>query len=98
MADAAPDRIRLRAIVRGRVQGVNFRAFTAQHARRLGATGTVRNLADGRSVIVDAEGDRPRLDELLARLHEGPRFARVERVDVEWLPARGVDRNFRVTE
>ena len=98
MAGPDPDRIRLHAIVRGRVQGVNFRTFTAQHARRLGVIGTVRNLAEGRSVEVDAEGDRPQLEELLARLHEGPRFARVERIDVEWLAPRGVGHDFRVTE
>ena len=93
-----PDRARLHALVRGRVQGVNFRSFTARHARRLGLSGTARNLADGRSVEVDAEGGRPALEELLARLREGPPFARVERIDLEWLPPRAAGRDFRVIE
>ena len=39
--------VRLRAIVHGRVQGVNFRYYTRQQARQLGVTGCVRNLWDG---------------------------------------------------
>ncbi|MGD9890565.1 MAG: acylphosphatase [Dehalococcoidia bacterium] len=90
------DRIRLHAIVHGRVQGVNFRNFTADHARRLGLTGTVRNLSDGRSVAVEAEGERAALARLESLLHEGPRFALVERVEVTWLPATGAEPDFRV--
>lgn len=91
-------RQRLRAVVHGRVQGVNFRAYTADHARRLGLAGTVRNLPDGRSVAVDAEGEGQSLERLIAALHEGPRFAWVERVEVEWLPATGAERDFRVVQ
>ena len=96
MTGAVPeDQVRLRAIVRGRVQGVNFRVFTADHARRLRLSGTVRNLKDGRSVEVAAEGLRPALETLLARLHEGPRFARVDTVDVEWQAAQNAVGDFR---
>jgi len=97
MTGAVPeDRVRLRAIVRGRVQVLNFRAFAADHARRLRLSGTVRNLKDGRSVEVAAEGLRPALETLLARLHEGPRFARVDGVEVEWSAARGSKGEFRI--
>jgi acylphosphatase len=91
-------RQRFRAVVYGRVQGVNFRAYTADHARRLGLSGTVRNLPDGRSVAVEAEGDRQALERLLAALREGPRFAWVERVEVEWLPVTGAGRDFRILQ
>lgn len=87
---------RFRAIVRGRVQGVNFRAYTAHHARRLGLFGTVRNLADGRAVAVEAEGDRAALERLLTLLHDGPRFALVEGVDVTWLPPSDTESDFRI--
>ncbi len=75
------------AIIRGRVQGVFFRDFVAQHARALDLTGYVRNLPDGRSVEVRAEGERERLEELLRRLKVGPQEARVDHVEVEWLPS-----------
>jgi acylphosphatase len=87
---------RLRATVHGRVQGVNFRAFTADQALRLGLTGTVRNQPDGRTVLVEAEGARESLNRLIAALHQGPRFSRVERVEVEWLPPTGIWQDFRV--
>jgi acylphosphatase len=72
-----------RAVVRGRVQGVNFRDYVLTHARFLGLTGYVRNLPDGRSVEVVAEGPRPELEQLLDHLREGPRMSRVDAVDVE---------------
>jgi len=87
---------RLRAVVRGRVQGVNFRAFTASHARRLGLTGYVRNLPDGTSVEVVAEGPSSALADLLKHLRQGPPLARVDRVETEWGPATGAFPDFRV--
>lgn len=99
MAEQTPspeERRRLRAVVRGRVQGVNFRQFTAGHARRLGLTGYVRNLPDGASVEVVAEGPLPALNALLEHLHKGPLLARVDRVEVEWGTATGVFPDFRV--
>src|SRR3712207_750257 len=56
------DRARIEATVHGRVQGVNFRNFTAREARRLGVSGTVRNLPDGETVAVVAEGSRADLE------------------------------------
>jgi acylphosphatase len=86
---------RLQAIVHGRVQGVNFRAFVVERAFSLGVTGWTRNKWDG-TVEVVAEGDRPTLEKLLAALHQGPRMAIVTQVDVDWLPASGEFRSFQV--
>jgi acylphosphatase len=61
------DRVRARVRVSGLVQGVWFRQSTADEARRLGLAGLVRNLADG-SVEAVAEGDRPRVEELVRAL------------------------------
>jgi acylphosphatase len=72
----------VRAIVRGRVQGVGYRASTAHEARRLGLAGWVRNLPDG-AVEVEAKGVGPAVDALVAWLAEGPRGARVTGVDVQ---------------
>ena len=66
-------------LVRGRVQGVAFRASTREQARRLALTGYARNLADG-SVEVLACGDATALDALERWLHIGPPAARVDAV------------------
>lgn len=65
--------------VRGRVQGVAFRANTREQARRLRLTGYAKNLADG-SVEVLACGDAAALDALERWLHMGPPAARVDAV------------------
>jgi len=71
-----------RAFVRGRVQGVWYRASTAERARDLGVTGHARNLADG-SVEVLAVGQPQAVEALLAWLREGPPMARVDEVTIE---------------
>lgn len=79
---------RLTMIVRGRVQGVWFRASTKERADALGLVGWVRNLADG-SVQALAEGPPEQLDALEAWAHEGPRLARVVDVESQRGPAEG---------
>ena len=80
---------RLRAVAHGKVQRVNFRAWTEHEARALGLAGWVRNLSSGRSVEVLAEGPRRELDGLRTFLHQGPPYALVSTVDVEWTQAEG---------
>ena len=65
-----------RIVVSGRVQGVGFRWFTRRAAQELGLAGRVRNLPDGR-VEVEAAGGPERLEDLRARLRQGPPGARV---------------------
>ena len=74
----------LTAVVRGRVQGVYYRVFVAEQARRLALTGYTCNLADGESVRVVAEGARADLEKLVALLHTGPPLALVADVAVTW--------------
>jgi acylphosphatase len=76
----------VRAVVRGRVQGVGFRASAAHEARRLGVDGWVRNLPDG-SVELEARGTPAAVDALVSWLGQGPRGARVTGVDAHELPA-----------
>ena len=66
--------------VRGVVQGVGFRWFVRERARRLGLSGWVRNLPDG-SVEVAAAGDHGQLELLRAELRHGPRGAFVDAVE-----------------
>ena len=74
---------RVSMIVRGRVQGVFFRAAAAAAARGLGVRGFARNRADGAVAIV-AEGTRRKLEMLLEWAQMGPARARVDEVSVEW--------------
>lgn len=68
--------------VHGVVQGVGFRYHTVDRARVLGLVGWVRNLLDG-SVEAFVQGDDARVEEMLQWLREGPRAARVDRIDVD---------------
>ena len=91
----ATDKVRLSARVTGRVQGVGFRHYTYTTARQLGVSGWVRNEPDG-SVRLEAEGDRPELEDLLEAVKSGPRSAEVAAVDVDWGEAEGTFAGFGV--
>ena len=66
-------------IIRGRVQGVGFRYFVLNTARRLNLVGTVRNLPDG-AVECRARGNADQHRELEQALRKGPPMSRVEGV------------------
>ena len=72
---------RVHVFVSGRVQGVGFRAFTAEEATKRGLTGWVKNLADGRVEAV-VEGPANKVAELLELLKRGPPAAQVGKLDV----------------
>jgi acylphosphatase len=86
---------RLRAIVKGNVQGVGFRYHTVARATELGLVGSVRNRWDG-SVEVLAEGTDRSVRQLLGWLYTGPRWARVEDIEVEWGKPTGEYDRFEV--
>lgn len=71
--------VRVRLVVRGRVQGVWYRGSARDEARRRGIVGWARNLADG-SVEVVAQGSRESIEVLAAWCHRGPPGARVSSV------------------
>jgi acylphosphatase len=83
--------IRKRAIVHGRVQGVGFRYNARSEAARLGIAGYARNRPDG-AVEVEIEGDEASVTRMLSWLERGPRFAKVDSVDVSDVPAVGDER------
>ena len=88
------DTARFVALVEGRVQGVGYRLFVRSRAEGLHLTGSVRNMPH-QSVRVEAEGPRGALEALIEDLRSGPPGARVERVDVEWVPPTGA-KQFRI--
>lgn len=75
-------RVARRFLVSGRVQGVGFRFFAADAARREGLSGSVRNLADGRVEAI-AEGESESVVRFERALRQGPSRARIEYVQVE---------------
>ncbi|WP_016744480.1 acylphosphatase [Rhizorhabdus wittichii] len=77
-----PDRIARRIHVKGKVQGVWFRAWTVEQAAELGLDGWVRN----RSVEAVAAGPADRVEEMIARCRRGSPASRVDAVDVEDTP------------
>jgi acylphosphatase len=74
--------------VRGRVQGVFFRAETRDRARSLGLEGWVSNEPDG-SVEAVFEGAPDRIDSMLEWCRRGPRGAEVADVEVAWEQPEG---------
>ena len=67
-------------IVRGRVQGVGYRAFVEREALRRGVEGWVRNRRDG-SVEAVFSGGQEKVDAVVEACRRGPYSARVEQID-----------------
>ena len=80
---------RLHATVSGKVQGVGFRYFVAENARRMALHGHVRNISAQRTVEIIAEGPRPTLEKLADTLRCGPPLAEVTSVTLKWQIATG---------
>ena len=68
--------------IKGRVQGVWYRASTKQKAIELGLMGFVQNEHDG-SVYAEIEGEAAAVRDMIAWCKQGPELAQVERVEVE---------------
>jgi acylphosphatase len=85
----------IRFLVGGKVQGVYYRAATAEQAGRLGLRGWAKNLEDGQVEVV-ASGSADALAELAAWLWRGPPAARVTAVTVEEWPDPVEEEAFRV--
>ena len=88
-------KIRAHIYVSGRVQGVFFRSLIRREALRLGITGWVRNLDDGR-VEALFEGDSKQVDEIIKFCQKGPPSAIVKRVEVFWDDYIGNIDDFRI--
>lgn len=86
---------RLRVIIHGKVQGVNFRWATMEEADHLGLCGMVRNTPD-RKVEAVFEGDEEAIVKILDFLKKGPPAARVSMVEEFYSDYTGSYTDFRI--
>ena len=86
---------RIHLVVRGRVQGVYFRASAKREARQLGLTGWVKNRNDG-AVELLAEGEEDQVKDFLAWAQHGPSTARVDKVETRWRSYTGEYAKFQI--
>jgi acylphosphatase len=86
---------RIEIIVRGRVQGVYYRATAEREARQHGLTGWVKNRKDG-SVEMVVEGEEDAVKDFLAWAQLGPSTARVDKVETRWRSYTGEFTDFRI--
>jgi acylphosphatase len=94
--DQTPATVRVHIWVKGRVQGVGFRAHVEYEARQIGGlTGWVRNVGDD-TVEAVAEGEQSKVDRFIEKLKQGPRMSRVDDAKVEWEDVTGEFREFGV--
>ena len=90
------ERIRIRVVIRGAVQGVGFRPFVFRLATRLGLTGYVVNSMEG--VVIEAEGTKHRLDDFLISVRtERPPKASIQSCEYSLLDPAGFS-NFEIRE
>lgn len=81
--------------ISGRVQGVNYRAWTEEQARRRGLRGWAQNMPDGTVEALFA-GPAGTVDEMLALCREGPSMARVDDVVPREVDAADAPADFRI--
>ena len=96
MTGPEPGVKRIEGVLFGRVQGVGFRDFVRREADARKLTGYVRNSDDGKTVEFVAEGSEPVLQDFLAAVRQGPRFAQVMDLTVSWSEGSGGFARFSV--
>ena len=87
--------MRLCVRIKGRVQGVGYRYFVKEAARKMSVTGWVRNLPGG-DVEAEAQGDEKTLKQFVKELKEGHSWARVDSIQSEKLPEKPGESAFEV--
>ncbi len=86
---------RLHVVVKGRVQGVYYRATAQREARQQGLCGWVKNRQDG-AVEMIVEGEEDRVKDFLVWAQQGPATARVDNADTRWRGYTGEFTDFRI--
>ena len=88
--------VRAHIWVKGRVQGVGFRAYVEYSAKQIGGiTGWVRNVGYD-TVEAVAEGQRDQVERFIETMKQGPRMSRVDESKIEWETPNGEYNEFGV--
>jgi acylphosphatase len=77
----AVEKVQKHIFISGRVQGVGFRAFIRREAAVLNIKGWAKNLVDGRVETI-IQGDKKKVSQMIAKLREGPSYAKVENLNI----------------
>ncbi|KXS50323.1 MAG: acylphosphatase [Halanaerobium sp. 4-GBenrich] len=77
----AVEKVQKHIFISGRVQGVGFRAFIRREAAVLNIKGWAKNLVDGRVEVV-IQGNKDKVSQMIAKLREGPSFAKVKNLKI----------------
>ena len=88
-------KLKAHVLIRGRVQGVFFRAETCSQAHRLGIVGWVKNRWDGRVEAV-LEGEEKSVQKMIGWCYKGPPASIVEDVEVKWEDYKGEFTSFSI--
>lgn len=86
---------RVQLLISGRVQGVGFRMSTRIKAKKLGITGWVKNLENGKVKAV-AEGEKQKLEEFIKWARKGPFTAKVKDLEVNFKEHKGDFNKFSI--
>lgn len=89
------EKIRAHIFASGKVQGVFYREKTRKQAEKIGVTGWVKNLADGRVEAI-FEGDRDKVEKMVNWARKGPIWAKIEALDVVWEDHHGEFNGFEI--
>lgn len=81
--------------IEGRVQGVYFRSYTCNWAEEAGVCGWVKNLPDG-NVEAVFEGEEEDIREVIGFIKQGPPYAQVTGIKVNWMEPTGEFNSFSI--
>lgn len=73
------DIVRVRILIEGKLQGMNFRYKTQDEAKALELVGFVRNLSDGR-IEIEVQGEQPNVDKMLDWCQEEPHSSQIKSI------------------
>ncbi len=71
--------VRMRILIEGRLQGMNFRYHTQQQAKKLGLIGFVQSLSDGR-IEIEIQGAKNKVEQMLAWCQEEPQSTHIKTI------------------